>query len=246
MKLIDAHSHIGNFGSWARFDFDLSRLKAQMAQFNIEKTLLTGSNAHDNDAVLHAFEAAPDLIVPVAWVTPADPGVLDEIRLRIDQGFRAIKLHPLFDAYSADDEIVDPVIDLAGALGVPVFIHSGHPPYSLPWQIGWLAERHPDVPIVLLHMGHAHGVYVDAALKVARRYPNLYLETSGTSMSVKIREAYETVGHDRVLFGIDSPFHEPSVEIEKTRATFLLEDALRRIYHDNTAKLLGLSAEETP
>ena len=125
MKLIDAHSHIGNFGSWARFDFDLSRLKAQMAQFNIEKTLLTGASAHDNDAVLHAFEA-------------------------------------------------------------------------------------------------------------------------GTSMSVKIREAYETVGHDRVLFGIDSPFQEPSVEIEKTRATFLPEDALRRIYHDNTAKLLGLPAEETP
>ena len=211
-----------------------------MEAFDIEKTFLTGANCHDNDAVLSAFREAPDLIVPIAWVTPADPGVLDEIRLRIDQGFRAIKLHPLFDAYSADDEIVDPVIDLAGALGVPVFIHSGHPPYSLPWQIGWLAERHPDVPIVLLHMGHAHGVYVDAALKVARRYPNLYLETSGTSMSVKIREAYETVGTDRVLFGIDSPFHEPSVEIEKTRATFLPEDALRCIYHDNTAKLMGL------
>ena len=59
-------------------------------------------------------------------------------------------------------------------------------------------------------------------------------------MSVKIREAYETVGHDRVLFGIDSPFHEPSVEIEKTRATHLPEDALRRIYRDNAARLMGL------
>ena len=95
MKLIDAHSHIGNFGSWARFDFDLSRLKAQMAQFNIEKTLLTGANAHDNDAVLHAFKAAPDLIVPVAWVTPADTGVLDEIRLRIGQGFRGKEIQGL-------------------------------------------------------------------------------------------------------------------------------------------------------
>ena len=27
MKIIDAHSHIGAFGSWARFDFDLPRLK---------------------------------------------------------------------------------------------------------------------------------------------------------------------------------------------------------------------------
>jgi len=38
----------------------------------------------------------------------------------------------------------------------------------------------------------------------------------------------------------DSPFHEPSVEIEKICATHLPEDALRRIYHDNAAKLLGL------
>ena len=39
MKIIDAHSHIGNFGSWARFDFDIVRLKEQMCEFNIEKTL---------------------------------------------------------------------------------------------------------------------------------------------------------------------------------------------------------------
>lgn len=246
MKIIDAHSHIGAFGSWARFDFDLPRLKEQMAAFDIEKTFLTGANAYDNDAVLRAFEAAPDLVVPIAWITPTDRGALDDIRRYVAAGFRGIKLHPLFDAYPADDTLVDPVIDLAEELGVPVFVHSGHPPYSLPWQIGWLAERHQRVPIVLLHMGHAHGVYVDAALKTARRYPNVYLETSGTSMSVKIREAYETVGTDRVLFGIDSPFHEPSVEIEKTRATFLPPEALRRIYHDNAAKLLRLATKTRP
>ena len=240
MKIIDAHSHIGNFGSWARFDFDLVRLKEQMDEFNIEKTLLTGAIAGDYAPVLDAFQKEPDLIVPVAWVKPGGPKALAEMRRLVErEGFRALKLHPLFDAYCADDTSVDPVLDLAEELRVPVFIHSGHPPFSLPWQIGWLAERHPRVPVVLLHMGHAHGVYVDAALKTARRYPNVYLETSGTSMSVKIREAYDTVGSDRVLFGIDSPFHEPSVEIEKTRATHLPEDALRRIYHDNAAKLLG-------
>ena len=52
----------------------------------------------------------------------------------------------------------------------------------------------------------------------------------------------DSVGSDRVLFGFDSPFHEPSVEIEKTRATHLPEDALRRIYPDNTAKLLDFDA----
>ena len=241
MKIIDAHSHIGNFGSWARFDFDLARLKDQMEKFEIEKTLLSGACAGDYAPVLDACQKEPGLIVPVAWVKPGGPEALSEMRRLVERdGFKALKLHPLFDAYCADDTIVDPILDLAEELQVPVFIHSGHPPYSLPWQIGWLAERHPRVPVILLHMGHAHGVYVDAALKTARRYPNVYLETSGTSMSVKIREAYDTVGAERVLFGIDSPFHEPSVEIEKTRATYLPEEALRRIYHDNTAKLLGL------
>ena len=36
---------------------------------------------------------------------------------------------------------------------------------------------------------------------------------------------------------------KPSVEIEKTRATYLPEDALRRIYHDNAAELFGLGTE---
>ena len=241
MKIIDAHSHIGNFGSWARFDFDMVRLKEQMDEFGIEKTLLTGAHCEDNASVVEAFQKEPNLIVPIAWVKPGTKNLPDDIRRYVERdGFRAIKLHPLFDAFCADDEIVDPIIDIAEELRIPVFIHSGHPPYSLPWQIGLLAERHPGAAIVLLHMGHCHGVYVDAALKVARRYPNLYLETSGTSMSVKIAEAYNTVGHDRVLFGIDSPFHEPSVEIEKTRATHLDDAALRHIYYDNTARLMGL------
>ena len=59
MKMIDAHTHIGNFGSWARFDFDLSRLKEQMAEFDIEKTRATHLPEdalrriyHDNAAML--------------------------------------------------------------------------------------------------------------------------------------------------------------------------------------------------
>ena len=56
----------------------------------------------------------------------------------------------------------------------------------------------------MIHMGHAHGVYVDAAITMAKKYDNIWLETSGTSMSVQIANAYNTVGHEKVMFGIDS------------------------------------------
>ena len=39
-KKIDAHSHIGKFGSPFDVDFDDAMLKEQMAEYNIEKTIL--------------------------------------------------------------------------------------------------------------------------------------------------------------------------------------------------------------
>ena len=151
-------------------------------------------------------------------------------------GFYAVKLNPLRHAYCADAEIVDEVMYKAQKLGLPVCIHSGHPPYSLPWQIGVLAERHPDVKIMMIHMGHGHGVYIDAALKMARKYSNIYLEMSGMPMPSKIREAYETVGHDRIMFGTDTPFHHPTVEMQKVMVSGVDEQGLQAIFYDNALK----------
>ncbi|MBP5301189.1 MAG: amidohydrolase family protein, partial [Victivallales bacterium] len=102
---------------------------------------------------------------------------------------------------------VDPIMEIARHYRKPVFIHCGHPPFSLPWQIGLLAERHRDVPIVMVHMGHGHGVYIDASITMAKKFDNLFLEVSGMPMGCQIKNAYETVGSERVMFGIDSPFH---------------------------------------
>ena len=74
-----------------------------------------------------------------------------------DENFAGVKMQPLFDAFTADSPMVDPIMEIAEAYKKPVFIHCGHPPFSLPWQIGLLAERHPHVPTVMIHMGHGHG-----------------------------------------------------------------------------------------
>lgn len=81
--------------------------------------------------------------------------------------------------------MVDPIMEIAEAYKKPVFIHCGHPPYSLPWQIGLLAERHPHVPTVMIHMGHGHGVYIEGSLNMAYKYDNLFLEVSGMRWDVR-------------------------------------------------------------
>ncbi len=241
-KKMDAHTHIGTFGSPFNINFDIEQLLAQMETYNIEKTILCAAGCHLNEDTAAAYRALPDRIIPLMWVNCAlGQPVYDELEHYIrDEHFAGAKLQSLFDGYTADAPCVDPVAEICRHYGKPLFVHSGHPPFSLPWQIGLLAERHPSLPIVMIHMGHAHGVYVDAAIAMARKYDNIWLETSGTSMSCQIQNAYETVGHNRVMFGIDSPFHHPTVEIQKVMACGVDEDGLERIFYRNAAEFMGL------
>jgi len=241
---IDAHSHIGRFGSPFDVDFNTSLLAAQMDEYHIEKTILCPAGAHLNEELAKAWQAMPDRIVPLCWVN-ANLGQqaydMLEHYLR-DAGFAGVKMQPLFDGFTADSPAVDPIMDIARAYKKPVFIHCGHPPFSLPWQIGLLAERHPDIPIVMIHMGHGHGVYIDASITMARKHDNLWLESSGMPMGCQIKHACKSVGHDRVMFGIDSPFHHPTVEIQRVLSCGLDDADLENVFYKNAATLMGWSS----
>ena len=92
----------------------------------------------------------------------------------------------------------------------------------------------------MIHMGHAHGVYVDAAITMARRYENIWLETSGTSMSCQIANAYETVGHERSCSASTPIPSTPTVEIQKVMACGVDDEGLENIFYNNAAKFMGL------
>ena len=232
MKIIDGHAHIGYIGGWADVGITGEQLIAQMDRFGIEKTVLCHE---DNQVTLDMMRKYPGRIIGAVYVNPLNQSTVDSMENYYEKGFKAVKLNPLRHAYCADIEAQDPVHHKAEKARVPDCIHRGHPPYSLPRQIGLLAERHPDVKVMMIHMGHGHGVYIDAALKMARRYPNIFLEMSGMPMPSKIREAYETVGNDRIMFGTDTPFHDPSVELQKVLVSGVDETGIRRILYDNAA-----------
>ena len=236
MKIIDAHAHIGYIGGWADVGITEEGLIAQMDEYNIEKTALCNE---DNDLTLCVMKRPPGRIIGCVYVNPLNQKTVDDMDKYIEAGFAAVKLNPLRHAYCADAEIIDAVMEKAKKYNIPVCIHSGHPPYSLPWQVGLLAERHPDVKLMMIHMGHGHGVYIDAAIKMALRYPNIYLEMSGMPMPSKIREAYERVGADRIMFGTDTPFHHPTVEMQKVITSGLDKDAQQKIFYENASKFFG-------
>ena len=51
------------------------------------------------------------------------------------------------------------------------------------------------------------------------------------------REAVEPVVPDRVLYGSDTPFHHPSVELAKVRVSGLPADLTDRVLGENAQRL---------
>lgn len=234
----DAHAHLGEFGGWANVACNESELLHSMRLYNVSKSVVFSL---DNNLVRRAVARHPKEIFGCVWPDPRKKGARKLVRTALTEwGFKGVKLHPLLHAFLPNDETVHPIMEEARSAGVPVLIHSGHPPFSLPWSIGELAESYRDVTVVMLHMGHGHGVYIQSAISVAKRLDNVYLETSGMPMHSKIREAVELLGEDRVMYGSDIPFHDPSVEIGRVCAAGLSRKQLKRVFFTNASEVLNL------
>lgn len=237
-KKIDAHSHIGYFGGWSDVGITTEELLAQMDEYNVEKAVICTCPMKES---IEAVDKYPDRFIGAAWINPAEDCAAEQVQNAVkNHGFKAIKLHPLMHSYLPNDECVFPIAELAKELDIPLMIHTGHPPYSLPWSVAQLADLYPDVTMVMIHMGHGNGMYIQSAIDMAKKYPNLYLETSGMPMHTKIREAYEKVGSHRIMWGLDAPFHHPAVEMQRTIVSGLTDTQLEDVFYNNARRLLKL------
>ncbi|MEF2072897.1 amidohydrolase family protein [Consotaella aegiceratis] len=100
-----------------------------------------------------------------------------------------------------------------------------------------MAERFPDVPLSMAHMGFFWSV--DRAIAFARQYPNLYLETSRAPI-FEIQTAILELGADKVIWGTDSPFVDYEFEFQKMERATDDSEGYRKIVGGNIARILKL------
>jgi len=237
MSIIEAHAHIGEFPVFGE-TLSTERLLTIMDEYDIEKAVVS---ALPNILTRNAVDEYPERISGLVRVNPFDsdaPSLVDEAIK--DWGFKGVKLNPLFNNYTPDNPIVDPIMEMARRHGVSVLVHSGHAPWSLPWSFERLARRFPKVTIVMAHMGHGHIVYINGALDVAEDHSNIVVDTAGMTMHSKIREAVERLGNGRVMYGSDVPLGHPAWEITKVKVSGLDEQQLKKVLYDNAIRIYDL------
>jgi len=241
MKIVDSHTHLGEFPLF-NVGLTVDEMISIMDQNNIAISVIFSL---PNELTLEAIKKYPNRLVGLVWVNPhKDNRALEEVDRAINKwGFKGIKMHPLIDSFLPDQDIVYPIMDRARKYKLPVIFHCGHPPWSLPWHFGNLAEVYPDVTIILGHMGHGHIVYINGSIDVAKKHDNIILETSAMPMHSKIKEAIEKVGEERVIYGSDMPFGHPSFEIKKVEVSGLSKRQLELVLRENATKIFHLSTK---
>lgn len=193
-----------------------------------------------NAYIARAVREHPDRFLGFGWTDPS-LGVgraLEEVRrCTEDYGFAGVKLNGAQNGFVIDDpEIALPVVDAIAATGRVLALHIGGdaPEQTHPMRAGTIARRHPDLRILMVHMGGA--AFHDlsrAAIEVAREHPNITVIGSAVR-AIPILTAIRRLGAERICFGSDTPFELMHVEVAKYRA--LLDG---EVTPDDEAKVMG-------
>jgi uncharacterized protein len=173
-----------------------------------------------------------------------------------EYGFKMMKLHSNMHAYRPDRALdwIRPAVKKCADLGIPVMMHTGDGPYSIPTQFYPIIKEFRDVNFIIAHFGiQTGGVYCFEALWMVIDSPNVYVE-SGWLLQSRIVEFVQMMPKDRMMLGSDSPPNEPGMWIHEQavlcqdfpQGCNLSEEDLEGYLGNNAAKLLGIKPTPPP
>jgi len=217
-------------------------LVAYLDEYGIEcagVSILNGVDTQEqNNAVFEACLKYPDRIFGHAYINPRDPKAIDEVHRCLGEfKMESVQLHSWKHGYYPENTpALDKILDVIETYGVPVLLHTGTAPLSLPQQWAIYAERHPGINFVFEHLGYIDYGY--SCVDCARRFDNIYVETSGQVEVPVLLKAYEELGPDRIIFGTDWPYKYPKSEIVRFEVLPLSDSDKEKIFYSNAIKLL--------
>lgn len=191
-------------------------------------------NRQGNDNMLRASRSHRDRFIASCSVNPwYGEEAVDEFQRALSEGARMLVLHPLIQGFTANDELAFPLLAVAEAEKVPVYVHTGPPGNSTPWQIVDLAEQFPSLDFIMGHCGATDfwNDVPDAALAAH----NIYLESS-LARPFHFARYMAAVGQHKGIMGSWSPLNVLRFEWNQMRK-FIPPDIFGEIAGTNLARL---------
>jgi predicted TIM-barrel fold metal-dependent hydrolase len=250
LEIVDGHGHLGPYRNFYIPEADADGMLRVFDRCGIARGAIAAHAALGPDWIAGnrltaaAVAAHPDRLIGLAVADPHEPELIrGELADLFDtEGFRAIKLHPDIAAYSILDDRYRPAWEFAVERRCAVLCHTYHGSrFCDPQLFGTLAERYPEIPIVLVHSGAATAGF-EGAIALARAHPNLYLDISGSFITGRwIKRMVQEVGADRVIFSSDIPFIDLRYSLGRVLYAGLSPAQEALVLGGNARHLLGLT-----
>jgi predicted TIM-barrel fold metal-dependent hydrolase len=224
-------------------EMDLAGVSMANTWQNPASTTYPGGEDENAQALLEANRYIRDIglryadrFIPSGWTDPKACGVSNACRLAeiyVRQfGFAVVKMNPAQNRFPIDSREVMEVVDRIVELGaIPAFHYGADSPFTPASGLETIALRHPEHPIIAVHMGGGGAGYVDAeelyhaSRELGLRRPNIkYLFSAKRDCYIEEAViAYQLAGApftDNLCCASDAPYGRMTWNYGGFRAMF--------------------------
>lgn len=244
--VVDCHALFGAGKTWAdptekEVNYDLDQLLSRGAEAGIGRHCLLPARNDQyreiNRQLARACERHPDRLIGFAAHSPQRESgrigwmLRDEVRT---MGLRGVRSdgHPGRELMDAAAELRIPVMyypKVAAGETISRWLHT-------------LLATYPTVNVIVPHLGQYHSWawwgHIET-IDAARRYPNLYLDTSAIGSLKYLKLAARDLPPEKLLFGSCGPELDPRVQMEAIRIVRFPLPAQAKVLGANILRLLG-------
>ncbi len=233
--MIDGHAFLGKSPYMEQSSGDLI---SNMDRLGLKATVVIapppGPFYEDaNNLIRERALEFPDRLIPIFRTNPHLEGESERVRIALaDQGFRGIQLDPKNDGYGVGNKIMDPIIQIAKDLEVPVYIHSGDSIFCPIKAVADYASRFEKVNFITN--------FNQRTYKVAMNKNNLYLMTRPFPTLMFKRGTPIGLDIDRLIFTSDAPMGSLELELKRVELSGLEQEAKDKIFGLNLKRLIEI------
>ena len=219
--IFDAHLHLGTDIDGMVGDYD--QLEANMAKYGVSRAFMFCLDEPDrhpsfsaaNDRTLAFAERSGGRLIPFVRLD-LDESPIEEARRCLDAGARGIKLHPRAQKFTAADERLAPVFEIAAERRVPILIHGGRGLPPIADGLRRLVDRYPDATLIIAHAGIADLAAL-ASCMAGRK--GVLFDTS-TWSPIDLFDFYRLIPPEQVIYASDYPYgQQPNSLVSALKTT---------------------------
>ncbi len=249
LRIFDGHAHLGDGeqgGAYIRSlpvaeSLRLSRRIGIGALAASGLKCISGEAPAGNERMMELAREFPGYVYVSIFYDPHfhDPCMAQLEKYRQDPAVVGVKIHPRDTGTSIASADYDRLYEYCAARGILVACHTWETePANNPADFAPVLERFPELKLQLCHMGGTYRGCLDS-LRLANRFPNVYLDFNGSLYSrIWLEELVRQAPLERFVFGTDQTFNDPRIMVGRVLLSDLEDREKEQLLCVNFERLL--------